>query len=114
LRNLADVPLFADSRSSRLLQATDLVSYALYRYYDPAGGRGEDYAGMLWPRFDAVDGVMHGCVRFMPSFGSRSCGCVPCVSRDAHLLAALGSIPPTGHEWDADPAAWVRAQRAVT
>ena len=35
LRNLADVPLFADSRASRLLQAADLVSYALYRHYDP-------------------------------------------------------------------------------
>jgi len=27
------------------------------------------------------------------------------------LEAAFGSIPDTGHEWDADPAAWVRAQR---
>lgn len=26
--------------------------------------------------------------------------------------AALGSIPDQGHEWDDDPAAWVRAQRA--
>jgi Protein of unknown function (DUF3800) len=68
LRNLADVPLFADSRASRLLQAADLVSYALYRHYDPARGRGEDYVGVLWPRFDAVDGVMHGCVHFTPSF----------------------------------------------
>ena len=114
LRNLADVPLFADSRASRLLQAADLVSYALYRHYDPARGRGADYVGVLWPRFDAVDGVMHGCVHFTPSFGSHSCGCAPCASRDAGLLAALGSIPATGHEWDADPAAWVRAQRAVT
>ena len=24
---------------------------------------------------------------------------------------AIGSIPDTGHEWDDDPAAWVRAQR---
>jgi hypothetical protein len=24
---------------------------------------------------------------------------------------ALGSIPDTGHEWDEDPAAWVRGQR---
>lgn len=27
------------------------------------------------------------------------------------ILAGLGSIPDTGHEWDEDPAAWVRAQR---
>lgn len=27
------------------------------------------------------------------------------------LDAALGSIPDSGHDWDTDPAAWVRAQR---
>ena len=28
------------------------------------------------------------------------------------ILSAAGSIPDTGHEWDDDPAAWVRAQRS--
>jgi Arc/MetJ-type ribon-helix-helix transcriptional regulator len=27
------------------------------------------------------------------------------------IESALGSIPDSGHEWDQDPAAWVRAQR---
>jgi hypothetical protein len=27
------------------------------------------------------------------------------------IEAALEAIPDTGHEWDDDPAAWVRAQR---
>ena len=27
------------------------------------------------------------------------------------IEAAIGSIPNEGHEWDADPAAWVRRQR---
>ena len=27
------------------------------------------------------------------------------------LEAALGSIPDTGHDWDDDPAEWVRQQR---
>jgi len=27
------------------------------------------------------------------------------------IEAALQAIPDTGHEWDDDPAAWVRAQR---
>jgi hypothetical protein len=27
------------------------------------------------------------------------------------IEASLGSISDTGHEWDEDPAAWVRAQR---
>ncbi len=29
------------------------------------------------------------------------------------LEAALGTIPDTGHEWDEDPGAWVRAQRST-
>ena len=27
------------------------------------------------------------------------------------IEAALGPLPDTGHEWDEDPAAWVRRQR---
>ena len=27
------------------------------------------------------------------------------------LESAIGAIPDTGHEWDEDPAAWVRTQR---
>ena len=27
------------------------------------------------------------------------------------IEAALGAVPDRGHEWDADPAAWVRRQR---
>ncbi|MCY3972244.1 MAG: hypothetical protein OXG74_20110 [Acidobacteria bacterium] len=27
------------------------------------------------------------------------------------IESALGSIPDTGHDWDEDPAAWVRRQR---
>ena len=27
------------------------------------------------------------------------------------ILASLGTITDTGHEWDEDPAAWVRRQR---
>jgi Arc/MetJ family transcription regulator len=33
------------------------------------------------------------------------------VTRADALQAALGSIPDTGHEWDDDPAKWVRQQR---
>ena len=27
------------------------------------------------------------------------------------IVQGIGSIPDTGHDWDEDPAAWVRAQR---
>jgi Arc/MetJ family transcription regulator len=32
--------------------------------------------------------------------------------RRESLTAALGSIDDTGHDWDDDPAGWVRAQRS--
>jgi Arc/MetJ family transcription regulator len=31
--------------------------------------------------------------------------------RWADIEAAAGAIPDTGHDWDADPAGWVRQQR---
>ncbi|MGH3939511.1 MAG: hypothetical protein ACRDTG_12950 [Pseudonocardiaceae bacterium] len=34
------------------------------------------------------------------------------LDRSQALEAALDSIPDSGHDWDDDPAAWVRAQRA--
>lgn len=33
------------------------------------------------------------------------------VSRYEAIESAIGSIADTGHEWDADPAEWVRGQR---
>lgn len=34
------------------------------------------------------------------------------LSRHDAMQAALGSIEDSGHEWDEDPAQWVREQRA--
>lgn len=39
LRNLAEVPLFVDSRASRLVQLADLVAYAMWRKYEYQDGR---------------------------------------------------------------------------
>jgi hypothetical protein len=86
---MADVPLFADSRASRLIQAADLVSYALYRHYSP-GRRNPDYIERLWPTFDTADGAMHGCVHYTPNFGAGSCVCKPCQGR--LLVEAARSI----------------------
>lgn len=33
--------------------------------------------------------------------------------RWALIEQAIGSIDDTGHEWDVDPAAWVRAERSA-
>ncbi len=80
LRNLAEVPLFADSRATRALRAADLVAYALFRYYSrPGGTRDERYMRHLWRQFDAEDGRMHGLIHDC-SYHYR-CRCPACASR---------------------------------
>lgn len=80
IMNLADVPLFADSRATRLLQVADLVSYSLYRRYRP-GASPEPNFSTIWPRFHAEKGITHGCVHYSPSFGQGACECEPCEAR---------------------------------
>jgi hypothetical protein len=57
LEAFAHGPLFADSRGTRLLQAADLVAYALWRQYSGGDNR---YAKPLWDLFDGADGLLHG------------------------------------------------------
>lgn len=80
LRNLADVPLFADSRATRLLQLADLVAYALYRAYNPATPDVRFFEP-IWPVFHRDGTTVHGCIHFSPSFGQGECTCLPCATR---------------------------------
>lgn len=90
IRNLADVPLFADSRATRLIQVADLISYAVWRHYMP-NLNSEDYMESLWNSFDQKEGVMHGIVHYTPSYGSGVCTCRPCHERLlAEATAAQG------------------------
>lgn len=89
LKMLADVPLFADSRATRLLQVADLVSYAVFRRYNPPGADRSAF-DILWPAFHTDSGVTHGCVHFTPDFGQGECDCSPCEQRlraEAHKAA---------------------------
>jgi len=80
LKNLADVPLFADSRATRLLQIADLVSYASYRRYAPGV---TDHANFdrIWTLFHATEDAVHGCVHYTPTFGQHACHCQACSAR---------------------------------
>ncbi len=80
LRNLADVPLFTDSRASRLLQMADLVAYALYRRYAPTNPD-DRYFSHIWPVFHRANDMTHGCVHFTPDYGQGACACEPCSAR---------------------------------
>jgi hypothetical protein len=61
-RNLAEVPLFVDSRASRLIQLADLVAWSTFRKYEIKDGR---FFDPLIPMFDADGGVVHGLARSM-------------------------------------------------
>ena len=57
LRNLSEVPLFIDSRASRLIQLADLIAYALSRRFERNDPRLYD---IISSRFDESDGRIHG------------------------------------------------------
>lgn len=57
LRNFAEVPLFLDSRASRLIQMADLIAYWIYRRYEADDDRGFK---ILQPCIHRYGGVSHG------------------------------------------------------
>jgi hypothetical protein len=54
---LAEVPLFLDSKASRLIQLADLVAYAVFRNYERTDSQFYD---VIRDRFDREGGVIHG------------------------------------------------------
>jgi hypothetical protein len=80
LTHMADVPFFADSRASRLLQAADFVAWALWRYYG-VRDRDEKWIKPLWDHFDNENGKIHGLIHVSRGYKSGQCECVPCKRR---------------------------------
>ncbi len=78
LRNMAEVPLFVDSRASRLVQLADLVAFALWRRYEHQDSR---FFDPIVSRFDSDGGVIHGLVH--RTRNSPICYCPACMSRQA-------------------------------
>jgi hypothetical protein len=76
LRNLADIPFFADSRASRLIQLADHVAYAVFRRYNAGDTQ---YFDIIAPKFDSSEGKIHGLAhRVAPG---TQCLCPACLSR---------------------------------
>ncbi len=76
LRNLAEVPLFVDSRASRLIQLADLVSYALWRRYEHGDA---SWIAPIIGTFDNEGGIYHGLYHKRPP--EQPCDCPACFSR---------------------------------
>lgn len=75
LRDLAEVPLFANSRASRLIQIADHIAYAVFRRYE-AGDT--SYLDIILSKFDTEGGIIHGLAH---KTGVADCMCPACMSR---------------------------------
>jgi hypothetical protein len=77
LKNLSDIPYFASTRESRLLQLADFVSHGIFLLYE----RGDDtLAKSIIHRLDQKEGKLHGLVHVSERKGS-TCNCPACLSR---------------------------------
>lgn len=76
VKNFADAPTFANSKTTRLIQAADLVSYAIFRRYERADASLLD---QIVHRFQRRDKVIHGLMHHIAMY--KSCTCPACLSR---------------------------------
>lgn len=57
LRNFAEVPLFLDSRASRLIQLADLIAFWIFRRYESQDEQGYN---LIKPYIHTYNGIQHG------------------------------------------------------
>lgn len=76
VRNLAETPLFVNSRASRLVQVADHVAYAVFRRFNASDA---NYFDIIAGRFDSCDGIVHGLSHRQTI--DASCMCPGCLSR---------------------------------
>lgn len=81
IHSLAEVPLYVDSRASKIVQAADFVAWGLWNYYE--NGHPE-YLSKINRRFDSLDGVQHGVTHLNRKH--ESCVCIPCASRRSKTI----------------------------
>ncbi len=75
IRDLAEVPLFVDSKACRLIQLADHIAYAVFRRYESGD---TSYLDIILPKFDKENGVLHGLVH---KTVDPDCMCPACMSR---------------------------------
>ena len=69
LRNFAEVPLFIDSKASRLIQLADLVAYWIFRRYEAGDHRG---FGHISPAILTYQGAANGLKEFVSATTSAT------------------------------------------
>jgi len=88
IRNLADTPLFVNSRASRIVQLADHVAYAVFRRYNAGDTQ---YFDIFASKFDSAEGVIHGLAHKQTV--DPNCMCPACMSR--RLASQSGGPQPS-------------------
>jgi len=57
VKNMADVPVFIDSKATRLIQLADLVAYAIFRKFEKGDNQ---FFNIIESKFDYFEGNHHG------------------------------------------------------
>ena len=83
IRNLADVPLFVDSKASRIVQLADHVAYAVFRRYEYGDSQ---YFDIVGSRFLQENGVADNLCHKQDY--DATCTCLACATRRARGPAA--------------------------
>lgn len=79
VKHIAEVPMFADSKLTRVLQIADFVAYAIFRRYE----RGDSsFLDLIIQKFDESQGCLHGLVHLIADY--KNCYCPACISRRAN------------------------------
>ena len=83
--NLAEVPLFVDSKATRLIQLADLIAWSTFRKYEFKDGR---FFDRFLNAFDSDGGVIHGLYHARGSDRSERCHCPACLTRESKVPSA--------------------------
>lgn len=57
IRNFAEVPVFIDSKASRLTQLADLIAYSIFRFHQY---NDDQFYSLIKNRYDIDNGITHG------------------------------------------------------
>jgi hypothetical protein len=76
VRRLAEIPMFTDSRLTRMLQIADLVAYAVFRRYEHGDSK---YLDIILHKFHQTGGKIHSLMHL--NRNKDSCFCPGCMSR---------------------------------
>lgn len=72
LRNFAEVPLFLDSKASRLIQMADLIAYWIFRYFQSGDARGFELIKPHFSRYGGPGAMVSGlCQHVTPETTAR-------------------------------------------